>query len=453
TEGNPDLINETLYTQPLLFLLMYSYAKLLMHLGIKPSQMIGHSLGEYVAACVGEVFTFEQGLSLILKRAELMDSMEGGTMLHVQLPASEIRKRLPESVSIAAINTTDSCVISGKEESIETFSNELKEDGTIVIPLTTSHAFHSEMMDEILDPFKEAFSGYTLSPSKIPFVSSKTGKVITQEEMTSPDYWVMHLRETVVFAEALKTLVAQGFSTFVEIGASKTLGNFLRNNEKIDSTANILTVSRHPKEKEDDAKYFLNALGALWQLGVSIKWSRLFEGQNRNKLIVPGYAFDKVLFPARVNPIQQLMDQFKANGSADLSDFKIESPSVLNYTGNDGTEDFDSIPSPVEKPELTANYAPAETETEKKLIEQWESLFGYDQIGIHDDFFELGGDSLKALTLLRRMHQTFNVEIRVEDFFDGCSIHALANEIDLATGVSKLSSDDEKSSNSEQLRF
>lgn len=451
--ANSEKINQTVYTQPLMFLLMYASAKLLEQVGIKPSQMIGHSLGEYVAACLGGVFSFEDALTLVQKRAELMNTVERGTMLHVQLTATEVEARLPKELAIAAINTHDSCVVSGNSTSIETFNELLKKEGVITIPLTTSHAFHSEMMDEILDEFYTALQKCTLSPSQIPYVSCKTGKPITEQEATSSNYWVKHLRETVVFADGLNFLLDQGFSTFIEIGSSKTLSNFLHKQEQPNKQVNLVTVSRHPKEKGSDVNYFLRALGGLWQLGVSINWSKYFEGQKRRKLVVPGYAFDAIQFPARVNPLKQLADHYNGNGGATFAELTSEIAHSMSESVNEIAENGLDERGSVEKPELTSTHVSATSETEKELVALWEALFGYEGIGIDDDFFELGGDSLKALTLLKRIHQTFDVEIRVEEFFERCSIRVLANEVELAVDMRKLNADTTESSNSEQLRF
>lgn len=428
---NTELINDTRYTQPLLFLVEYAFANLLISLGLKPDQMIGHSLGEYVAACLSEVFSFQDGLRLIVRRAELMSDLEKGDMLNVALSAAEVSTYISSDVSIAAINTMDTSVLSGNKQSIQKVSEKLMADEIGFTTLRTSHAFHSEMMDDMLEDYAAELDRIELSPPKIPFVSCTTGKPIESEEATSSTYWVNHLRQPVNFVKGLDFLTEQEFSAWLEIGAAKTLSGFLRQHKNYKPEITVTSISRHPKETVDDTNKFLSGVGKLWSKGLKINWDALYENETRNRIPAPTYVFERVIFPSRVDPIGKMLMHNNGQQINGIEDFNVGDIA-------DATQDIDSNNQAENRFDFEAAYAPPETPTEMELEALWRSLFGYDKIGVNDDFFELGGDSLKAITLLRRIHKSFDIEVNLNDFFNKSNIRALSEEIDLAKEIKGL---------------
>lgn len=301
-----DKINDLAYSIPLLFLVEYAFAKLLMKFGVKPTNMIGHSFGEYVAACLSEVFTFEEGLKLIVKRAHLMNEMERGGMISVDMPPGKIKEFIFSDLSIAAINTESSCVVSGNTNSLNAFSEILSSKEIDFIKIKTSHAGHSQMMEAIMESYEAELNKINFLEPKLPFLSCITGKPIKKEEATSPKYWVNHLRQTVQFSKGLDFLLKEGNTVFVEIGSSKTLASFLRQSKNFNPDIILTAVLKHPKENEDDVSYLLNSIGTLWGNGVKINWSEYYEGEYRNKVSAPTYSFDKIIFPSKVDPMQKL---------------------------------------------------------------------------------------------------------------------------------------------------
>ena len=299
------LINDTQYTQPLLFLVEYSLCKLIMKWGITPAKMIGHSLGEYVAACISGVFSFEDALKIILKRADLMGTIEKGSMVAIGSPVSEITELLDETLSIAAINTDGSCVVSGRTGDVDHLITSLMQNETPYSKLKTSHAFHSEMMDTILLQFEEKLSQITFSDPKIPFISNLTGKEVTAAEVTSKQYWLAHIRETVKFSKGLTTLLKNENSIFIEVGASRTLATFL-NQHKDNTTQNSsLTLLKQAKEQTNDNEKLVGVVGELWSLGTKINWSAYYEEESRSKIPLPTYAFETSNFPVRAESIDK----------------------------------------------------------------------------------------------------------------------------------------------------
>ncbi len=295
------LIHKTLYTQPLVFLIEYSLASYLMYLGVQPTYMIGHSLGEYVAATIAGVFSFEKAIEIIVKRAELMNKVPQGTMVSVGISAEKIRSLIDKDISIAAINSSDSCVISGQDESISKCIKDLDEKDINYKILKTSHAFHSNMMDDILLEYQEFLKSFKFSEPVLDFISNLTGQPIKSEEATSVKYWVKHLRETVNFSKGLEYLNKKENNIFIEIGSGKTLIPYAKQKKNIrgQETLNLL---KSPKEDVNDTFYFTNVIGKLWSYGLNLDWDKYFENENVNKISAPTYNFDHTSLDYKVDP-------------------------------------------------------------------------------------------------------------------------------------------------------
>lgn len=417
-------INNTRYTQPLLFLIEYAIARLLLNWGIVPNRMIGHSLGEYVAACISDVFSFEDALKLIVKRGQLISEVDKGTMIAIGLPANKVREFLSNDLNVAAINTKKSCVVSGNQKSMSTLMKILSESEIPYSELKTSHAFHSQMMNKLLDEFEKAWSDVKLSNPKIPFISNLNGKEILNNEATSVKYWMRHLIETVNFSDGLTELLKESNSIFIEVGPGTTLSTFLRQHE--DCNANIVSINmlRHSKEKINDNQVLTNSIGLLWSCGIGIDWNAYYENEKRNKISAPGYSFEKTNLSSRVDSFQSL-----------------KSMNVPQSYIEDSKEDNLNIEldhkTKIERSEISTNFSEPNTETEKKICEIFEELFEVSNIGVNDDFFELGGDSLKAMTLLNQIHKFFDIEVTLADFFQHRTIKKISIIIDNRLWLSK----------------
>jgi len=283
----------TSITQPALFVTEYALASLWHSWGIKASAMIGHSIGEYVAACLAGVFSLEDALSLVAARGRLMESMPAGDMMAVPLSEEEVTPLLGDKLSLAAINAEGFCVVSGEADAIEALCQSLEQKELSCRKLHTSHAFHSSMMDPILAPFKQELGKISLNAPAQAFVSNTTGIWITAEEATSPDYWVNHLRGTVRFAAGLDTLLENPDRLLLEVGPGNTLATFARQNSNKKATQVVLNSMRHPKESFADDWFVLNALGRLWMAGVQIDSQALEGNEVRYRLPLPGYPFER----------------------------------------------------------------------------------------------------------------------------------------------------------------
>ena len=305
TKTDSDHINNTKYTQPILFLAEYALAKYLMELGIQPTKMIGHSLGEYVAACVAGVFTFEEGLQVLVKRAELMSNLEEGTMLALGVSANEIESLLTNGIDVAAINTENTCVVSGDNDEIRIFKEILEDREISFSELKTSHAFHSYMMDEMLEDFAAELQKINLQAPTIPFISNLTGEEITAAEATSANYWTSHLRGTVQFSKGLANIATTENTIFIEVGPGKSMRSFCKQNERT-RIAETIGLVRHIKELQSDTHVLTKAIGAIWATGVQIDWNSYYAEETRCKVSVPTYQFDYNELDFTVDPFAEI---------------------------------------------------------------------------------------------------------------------------------------------------
>ena len=286
-------LEQTAFTQPALFVIEYALAKILEVWGIRPQAMIGHSIGEYVAACLAGVFSLEEALLLVATRGQLIQSLPAGAMLAVALTEKEVHPLLGEKLSLAAVNATSMCVISGAEEAIGTLKNGLLEKGVGCTILHTSHAFHSHMMEPVLPLFLDHVLRVNLKSPKIRYVSNVTGKWITAEQATDPAYWASHLRQTVRFSDGVADLKAGEDPILLEVGPGRTLAGLVQQYTNNAVTPVVLSSLPHPKEQESDSAFLQKTLGRLWLAGANIDWSGLYRSQRRRRVALPTYPFER----------------------------------------------------------------------------------------------------------------------------------------------------------------
>nr|AGH69824.1 polyketide synthase [Nostoc sp. 'Peltigera membranacea cyanobiont'] len=288
-------LQETAITQPALFVIEYALAQLWMQWGVQPMAMIGHSIGEYVAATIAGVFSLEDALIVVAKRGKLMQQLPQGSMLAIALPLTDVQFLLDAQplVELAAINSPSACVVSGTVEAIATFQNQLSSKGIESRLLHTSHGFHSLMMQPMLEAFVQAVNKVKLNPPQIRFISNLTGSWITDEQATSPNYWSQHLRQTVQFSAGISQLLEQFEGVFLEVGPGRTLSTLTTQHLKPDAKQLVLTCLRHAKEQQSDVSFLLQTLGRVWLAGVEIDWSGFYTHERRHRLPLPTYPFER----------------------------------------------------------------------------------------------------------------------------------------------------------------
>jgi len=292
-EAAAERLTETRYTQPALFVVEYALAKLWMSWGLQPSAMIGHSIGEYVAACLAGVFTLEDALKLVADRGRLMQAQPGGAMLSVTLAAEEIEPLLSEELSVAVVNAPSICVVSGPESQVESFAQRMTENGHTVSRLHTSHAFHSAMMQPAADELEKLVGQVPMSPPTIPLISNVSGDWINEKQATDPAYWASHLRSTVQFSAGIERLLQEQGRWYLEAGPGNTLVNLVRQNPACGSDTVVLPSVRHPRQQQDDCAFILGTLGQSWLAGIRPDWAGFHAGKRRHRIPLSSYPFER----------------------------------------------------------------------------------------------------------------------------------------------------------------
>ncbi|MEK7325928.1 MAG: acyltransferase domain-containing protein, partial [Chloroflexota bacterium] len=293
--SQPSLLDQTVYTQPALFAIEYALTELWRSWGVRPTAVMGHSVGEYVAACVAGVFSLEDGLKLIAERGRLMGALPaGGEMAAVFADEARVTKAIfahAEAVSIAAVNGPKNIVISGAGEAIEATVEKLKAEGIKSKRLTVSHAFHSPLMEPMLDEFERVASHINFAPPRIRVVSNVTGQMAAAGDLTGANYWRRHVRGAVQFAASIETLRKQGYQLFVEIGPKPTLMSM--GQQCWPGEAQPASWLPSLREGRDDWQQMLDSLGALYVQGVNVDWAGFDKDYSRCKVVLPTYPFQR----------------------------------------------------------------------------------------------------------------------------------------------------------------
>ena len=292
-EKSPNhFLNETAYTQPALFALEYALAKLWQSWDIKPDVVMGHSVGEYVAACVAGVFSLEDGLKLIAERARLMQTLpQDGEMVAVFADEAKVTAAIQpyaQEVTIAAINGSKRIVISGKSQAVEKVIAALKAQGVKTKKLNVSHAFHSPLMEPMLAAFERVAANVKYSLPHIGLISNVTGELATTE-IATPDYWCRHIRQPVRFAASIKTLAQLGYQVFVECGPTPTL--LAMGRDCMPKNVGVWLPTLRPGQQ--DWQQILESLGNLNVLGMPVDWSGFYRDYRHRRLQLPTYPFQR----------------------------------------------------------------------------------------------------------------------------------------------------------------
>lgn len=293
-------INETENAQVIIFMIEYAMASYLITLGIVPEALLGHSLGEYAAACIAGVFSLEDGLRLVIGRARLMQKMQRGGMDVLNTSEADTSTLITDShrtLWLAAQNGMQNSVVSGSFEELEAFEAYLDKREIEYKRLETSHAFHSGMMDDMMEPFGELVKTVPMLFPNIPYISNLTGNWVN-EEILSPAYWCNHLRHTVRFYDGVKTLL-QKKCIFVEVGPGNVLSTLVRQCTVLGNVKSVYNMIRHPKEDVNDIEYFMEKIGELWCSGINVDFRAQYGSFPLHKISLPGYPFKGQEFPMR----------------------------------------------------------------------------------------------------------------------------------------------------------
>jgi acyl transferase domain-containing protein len=443
-------LEETRITQPALFVVEYAMAKQLESWGIRAEAMIGHSLGEYVAACLSGVMKIEDALWLVSRRGELMSEASGGGMVAVMMTEEEAEERIGEKrLSIAAVNGPGQVVISGEEWEIEELSGRLKAEGKMFKRLKTRHAFHSWMMEEAAERYVEEVRKVELREGEIEYVSNVTGRRAGAEEMTEARYWGKQMRERVRFGEGVAELMRRPGVVLIEVGPGDVLTKLVRQSRGGGEPA-VIESMRRGTDVGDDAEQVTRAIGRMWMRGVEIDWSRYYEGERRRRVGLPSYPFERQRYWIEARGGTERRNRNEENGG-------LKSPEEAPLEGAAGA--IDRPVSFYSRPELPNEYVAPTNERESAIAAIWRSVLGVDRVGLDDNFFELGGDSLIAIQVISRLKEEFKVEIPVAGLYERLTIRlvdtligALKGE-DGAAGEPEIDSADRSRRAHQRKRF
>jgi amino acid adenylation domain-containing protein/non-ribosomal peptide synthase protein (TIGR01720 family) len=412
-------LQETWLTQPALFALEYALAQQWLAWGIHPTAMIGHSIGEYVAACLAGVFSLENALRLVATRGRLMQQLPEGAMLALPLPEQEIQTLLTGQIGLAAVNTHTQCVVAGPTEEIEELSRQLQARGIDCQRLHTSHAFHSALVEPVLSEFTRLVASIPLSPPQIPYISNVTGTWITPEQATDPHYWSQHMRQPVRFASGILEVLQESAMVLLEVGPGRTLSAFARvqDRSRIERSAHTIVSSlKRPAEKQRDDEFLMTSLARLWLAGVSIAWDQLHAHEEPYRLPLPTYPFERKRYwidpPQRANGYQQAQIAFSQQEEILTTPEKQEASTLYA------------------RPEISTSYVAPRNQVEKTLVTLWQELLGISQVGIYDPFFELGGHSLLATQLVSRLRSDLQLHLPLRAIFEATTIAELSAHIE-----------------------
>jgi acyl transferase domain-containing protein len=417
-EESAKLLSQPQFALPALFAVEYALSRLWMSWGIRPRAMIGHSFGEYVAACLAEVFTLPDALTLVVSRGLLMQRLAPGAMIAVRISEVELQSYLSEELAISAVNSPGICTASGPLDQIARLEARLSERKIAYRRLDVPFAYHSSMVEWILPEFEAVVAGITRKAPVIPYISNVTGSWITPEDVLSDRYWSQQMRQTVRFADGLETLV-RDHSAFVEIGSGQALVPLLKPFEK-DRSLLVLASLSHSSSISDGA-VMPKSLGRLWQANHSVDWSGFYRGERRRRLALPTYPFDRQRYWIEAPGHKAF------SGAAE----SVTRPAPDTAPAAATIAPANHQVSPARSP-LLGEYVAPRNEIEVTLARIWSDVLGQTQIGAEDNFFDLGGDSLLATQVYARVKQAFAIEISLQQLFEHQRIADLSQVIQAA---------------------
>ena len=419
---DPEALLPTAVMQPATFAIEYALARLWMSQGITPVAMIGHSVGEFVAATLAGVFALHDALRLVARRGALMQAQPAGSMLSVRMALDALLARLPPEVSLAAENAPGSCVVSGPDEAIARFQAQLEIEGIACRALRTSHAFHSAMMDPVVAPFRAEVAAIARSAPQLPLASTATGEWLDAATATSPEYWARHLRDPVRFASALTRAVDKHaldvpLRVLLEVGPRATLSSLSRQHPNVQAQ-HIAAIASLADTPTTELSNIRAAAGQLWSHGVPFDPAVFDRRVQRRRLRLPTYPFER--------------QRYWIEAAVPVSN-------VVTHPANVTSPILETVMPPVTQSVVTPTLAiPATTgDRRPRLIAQLrdvlEDVAGFDLADADTDanFIELGLDSLMLTQIALQLQKTFALKITFRQLMrEGSSLDRLAALLD-----------------------
>jgi malonyl CoA-acyl carrier protein transacylase len=397
---DPDtvLLNTTRVAQPALFTVEYAIARLWLSLGVTPDAIVGHSMGEYVAACLAGVFSLEDALRLIAVRAALVNELPQAIMLAVMQPEEELRAALPDGIYISLLNGPSHCVIAGPPEIVTDFEKTLAAGEIIARRVQNGHAFHTPMMEPLLASFEAEVAKVAFHEPKIRYISNVSGDWVTAAQATDPKYWSRHVSQTARFSDGLRRLWQLGNPLLIECGPGRTLSVLAAQHpDRKASLQSGIWSMRQRYENEVDERILLTAVGKVWLAGSDISWDRISRPGVSHRIPLPSYPHEKEHCWTNTAP------------TVTPSSAIAPPPSATNEVGS-------------EVGDMPAN------PRERELVRIWQDALGRPHMGVNDSFGALGGDSLSSIGVVMEMKRLGIPDEIARGLYRGLTIREIARQ-------------------------
>jgi thioesterase domain-containing protein/malonyl CoA-acyl carrier protein transacylase len=408
-------------------------ANTLMAWGIRPAAVTGHSLGEYAAAYFAGVISLEDAVALIALRGRLYEELpSGAATLIVRLSEEEITARLGEDLSLAAVNSSDSCVISGVGRAIERLEADLRRDGCDVRRLPIAVAAHSSLINPIADRLTQRAAAMTLLSPRIPVISNVTGRWMSDADARDPSYWARHLRRPVRFGDGLSTLLANGDCALVEVGPGRTLSSLSRKHPGAGPARVISTTMAVSGSDRTEIETLLCAVAELWCAGVPVDWAAFSRGERRRRVPLPTYCFERaphvVEAPAAARTSRAAASATPRSASSLPPPPLLKVPAIPHITM--GTRS--------DRPAMAADEAETRADpVASTLASIWRKVLGVRAVRARDNFFDVGGNSLIAVQLRAHVQDLLNVNLPVHALVEHRTFGALTDRIRKELGAAR----------------
>jgi phthiocerol/phenolphthiocerol synthesis type-I polyketide synthase E len=402
-DGAGRSLERTDRAQPALFAVEYALAKLIESYGVRAAALAGHSIGEYVAATIAGVFDLPTAVKAVSMRARLMHAAPRGVMVAVALPRDAVADYLSADVDLAAVNDPGSCVVAGSEENIRKFSDRLAQNGIVARRVRTSHAFHSRLMDPVIGEFKGFISRLTLREPQIALLSNVTGNWMSAGEAANPATWARQIRATVRFSDELDVLLADPSRVVVEVGPGGSLSASAMRHPRWSSGHRAVRLMRHQAQNRSDHDAFLLALGQLWAAGIDVDWTPRLAGHRPQLVSLPGYPFAR-------------------------QRHWVDHNATVRWTqGSCATNGMEAASSagPAANSQAATN---GKSQMEATLQRIWAQCLGVGSVDRNANFFELGGDSLTAISVAMSAANE-GLDLTPQDLYENQSAAALAKAL------------------------
>jgi acyl transferase domain-containing protein/thioesterase domain-containing protein/acyl carrier protein len=417
-----ETLKQTKYTQPAIFVIEYTLAKLLEYYGVHPKYSIGHSIGEYTAACLSGVFDLKTAISIVVKRGELMNDAQPGKMMAINCGITELEKINDEFFEIAAINSPSMTAISYQEKDEEDLMKALKNSDINFISLRTSHGFHSHTFDPILEEFKSYLGKFKLNKPKTPFISCLSGEFISDTQACSAEYWANQLRHTVLFSKGIETICENTNPVFLEVGPNTHLGHLVGQNEFVKNRKDIVATLGKKNEIGDQIKFY-KSLGELWSRKIDVDFDKFHENAHSKPIDLPLYPFDKKRFWIDYVPSRIQNKEINKNSPIENYDSTTNNEHVLKEGKSSDIDltqnSFEGINTErirIKNISKSTKGIVSNSDLEEALLSIWKKHFGREDITLKDNFNDLGGESMLAFSLLADIEKTLQVKLSYRDF-------------------------------------